>query len=189
MELDRRYPERVQLRDARTAEDLRAVWTAVERLWSETRVRAERLPEAVRHERVDDEWSVVETLRHLVFAVDVWMGRMVRGEDRPFHPRGLPTTDYPEAAAAELGIDLAARPSYDDAVAMHAERRAQVSAFLEAVTDAELEEIRTAAPTPAWGEKSHTVRACLGVVIDEHIEHRRFAERDLAVLEARAADD
>lgn len=32
---------------------------------------------STRHERVDDEWSLVETLRHLVFAADVWMGRMI----------------------------------------------------------------------------------------------------------------
>jgi uncharacterized protein YjbI with pentapeptide repeats len=70
-ELDRRYPEREQLRDARTADEFRAMWDTVERLWAETLVRAEQLPEAVRHERVDDEWSLVETLRHLTFAVDV----------------------------------------------------------------------------------------------------------------------
>jgi hypothetical protein len=188
-ELDRRYPERRQLRDARTAEDLRAVWETVERRWSGTLARAERLPEGRRLERVDDEWSVVETLRHLVFAVDVWMGRMVRLEDGPFHPGGLPPTDYPEAGAAELGIDLAARPSYAEAAAMFAERRAQVSAFLGAVTDDELDEIRTATPTPAWGEKSHSVHACLVVVLDELIEHRRFAERDLSTLEGGKAPE
>ena len=103
-ELDRRHPERVQLRDARTAEDLRAVWATVERLWAETLARAERLPEDLRHERVDDEWSVVETLRHLVFAVDVWMGRMVRGggADRST-PAGLPADGLPRERRARAG--------------------------------------------------------------------------------------
>ena len=126
-ELDRRYPERLQLRDARTAEDLRAVWETVERRWSETLSRAERLPEGGRLQRVDDEWSVVETLRHLVFAVDVWLGRMVRLEDRPVHPPAC-ADGRPEGAPPELGIDLAARPSYDEAVATHAERGQQVRA-------------------------------------------------------------
>ena len=54
-ELDRRYPERAQLRAARTAEDLRAVWDTVERTWAETLARAERMPVGVRHERVDGE--------------------------------------------------------------------------------------------------------------------------------------
>jgi uncharacterized protein YjbI with pentapeptide repeats len=182
-ELDRRYPERVQLRTARTADELRAVWATVERTWAETRARAERLPEPVRHQRVDDEWSLVETLRHLVCATDIWLGRMIRGDERPFHPAGLLPTGYPEDGAVELGIDPAASPSYDEAAAVHAERRRQVSAFLATVADADLEEVRTAAPTPVWGERTSTVRGCLGVILDEHVEHRRFAERDLAVLE------
>src|SRR3954454_3306119 len=56
-ELDRRHPERVRLRDARNADDLRTVWSELERLWDETLARAGRLPEAALHERVDGEWS------------------------------------------------------------------------------------------------------------------------------------
>ncbi|WP_319460007.1 DinB family protein [Micromonospora sp. RTP1Z1] len=81
------------------------MWDTVERLWSGIVARAERLPEAARHERVDDEWSVVETLRHLVFAVDTSVGRMVLGEPMPYHRLGLPPTDYPTAGTTELGID------------------------------------------------------------------------------------
>ena len=65
-ELDRRHPERVQLREMRMADDYRAMWDTIERLWSDTVARAERLPEPALHERVDQEWSFVETLRHLV---------------------------------------------------------------------------------------------------------------------------
>ncbi len=184
-ELDRRHPERPLLRTARTAEDFRRVWETVDRLWSQTLARVERMPVGVRHERVDGEWSVAETLRHLVFAVDVWLGRMVRGHDRPFHTAGLPPTGYPAAGAADMGIDLTARPSYAESVAMHAERGEQVRRFLATVSGAELAEIRTAAPAPAWGVESHTVRECLRVLLDEFIEHRRFAERDIALLEAR----
>jgi len=186
-ELDRRFRERVEVRHARTAQDFRTVWVTIDRLWAATLARAERMPLGVRHERVDGEWSVAETLRHLVFAVDVWLGRMIRGHDRAFHSAGLPPTDYPPAGAADVGIDLTARPSYAEAVAMHAERWDQVRAFLAAVTDAELAEVRTAAPAPAWGVESLPVRECVRVLLDEHVEHRRFAERDLAVLEARRA--
>jgi DinB superfamily/Pentapeptide repeats (8 copies) len=182
-ELDRRYPERVQLREARTADELRAVWATIERLWAETRARAERLPDHLRYERVDDEWSLVETLRHLVCATDIWLGRMIRSDDRPFHPAGLLPTGFPEEGAVELGIDPTARPSYDEAVAVESGRRDRLRAFLATVTDADLEELRTAAPTPAWGERTLPVRGCLGVLLDEHVEHRRFAERDLAMLE------
>ena len=44
-ELDRRHPERVQLRQMQTADDYRAMWDTIERLWSDTVADAERLPE------------------------------------------------------------------------------------------------------------------------------------------------
>ena len=80
-ELDRRQPERVQLRAVRTADDYREMWSAIERLWSDTIARAQLLPESARQERVDDEWSVVETVRHLIFATDVWARERDRGSD------------------------------------------------------------------------------------------------------------
>jgi DinB superfamily/Pentapeptide repeats (8 copies) len=184
-ELDERHPERVQLRAMRTADDYRAMWDTVEALWSDTVARAERLSETAHHERVDDEWSFVETLRHLVFAVDVWVGRMLLDEVAPYHRLGLPPTDYPDTGAKELGIDLDARPSYAEVVALHADRRDQMRRVVDAVGDTELEQVRTAAPAPAWGVESHSVGGCLRVVMREHCEHRRFAMRDLTALEAR----
>lgn len=44
-ELDRRQPERVQLRAVRTADDYREMWSAIERLWSDTIARAQLLPD------------------------------------------------------------------------------------------------------------------------------------------------
>ena len=44
-ELDRRHPERAQLREMQTADDYRAMWDTIERLWSDTVARARRLPE------------------------------------------------------------------------------------------------------------------------------------------------
>lgn len=67
-ELDKRHPERVQLRAMRTASDYRAMWDTIENLWSQTVARAGRLSGPALHQRVDDEWSFVETLRHLVLA-------------------------------------------------------------------------------------------------------------------------
>jgi hypothetical protein len=54
-------------------------------------------------------------------------------------------------------------------------------AFAE-VTEDRLDDTRTATPVAAWGEETHSVGECLRVVLEEHVEHRRFAERDLAVL-------
>jgi hypothetical protein len=184
-ELDRRYPERVQLRLVATADDHRAMWNLLDRLWSETIWRAQQLPESVRQERVDDEWSFVETLRHLIFGIDFWVGRMILDEQGPFHRLGLPPTDSPPSEAAELGVDPAATPSFDEIVAEYSSRVAQVSDLVAAVTDDQLGQTRTAATASESDEESHSVAECLGVVLNEHCEHRRFAVRDLAVLEDR----
>jgi uncharacterized damage-inducible protein DinB len=182
-ELDRRHPERVQVRAARTAEDHRAAWAVLEQLWDGTVARAAALPEQLRQQRVDGEWSVVETLRHLVFAVDSWIGRVVDGTRSPWHPLGLPPTDFSAEERALLGAGPE-QPSFEEAVAAHADRRAQVRRVLDALTDARLDEVRTAAPSPAGEPEPIPVRHALAVVLNEHCEHRRYAVRDLAVLEA-----
>ncbi|MGY1619967.1 DinB family protein [Geodermatophilus sp. SYSU D00691] len=184
-ELDRRHPERVRLRAATTADDLRAVWDEVERLWDDTLARAGRLPEEVLQDRVAGEWSFVETLRHLVLAVDTWIGGWLRGDPAPFSQIGVPPTDLPLSEWRVIGLDPDARPSSAEATAVFLERRQQVRTAIDAVTDDELPEPRTGTPVPAWGEETHDVGECFRVVLEEHIEHRRFAERDLAVLAQR----
>jgi hypothetical protein len=82
-ELDRRHPERVQLRAAETPDALRDAWTIIEDLWSATTARAQHLPEAALYERVDEEWAFVETLRHLIFATDAWIRRTILREPAP----------------------------------------------------------------------------------------------------------
>lgn len=180
-ELDRRFPERVELRRMRTAEDYRAMWRTLERCWAETVARAQRLPEPARHERVDGEWSFAETLRHLVFATDKWLGEAVLDKPEPYHRLGLIHVD-PGVDAAALGLDLDARPSYAEVLEARADRVAQVRGVVDGLTDAQLEQ-----ECPRPPEESNTVGHCLSVVMDEECEHRRYAERDLAVLQARYA--
>jgi hypothetical protein len=184
-ELDRRHPERVQLREMRTADDFRAMWDTVEQLWSDTLARAERLPEPVLDERVDDEWSFVETQRHLVFITDSWASRTILDEPMPFHRLGMPQTAYAPADAAKLGMDLDARPSFAEVMAARDERRSLVRGLVDGLTDTELGRICTRSPAPGYPEEPRPVGECLGVVMQEECEHHRFAVRDLAVLEAR----
>src|SRR5438067_10491716 len=68
-ELDRRYPDRAKMRPA-DADGFREAWDILERLWEATVDRARRMPSDRLHQRVDGEWSFIETLRHLVFATD-----------------------------------------------------------------------------------------------------------------------
>lgn len=184
-ELERRYPERAQLRAMKTAHDFRAMWSTIERLWSQTVARAERLPEAARHERVDDEWSFVETMRHLVFATDAWASRTIRDEPMPYHRLGLTHSPYPAADAAALGIDLAAEPSFAEVMRARADRQAVVRGIVDGLTDTELDRLCTRTPAPGYPEEPNSVGTCLRVVMYEECEHRRYATRDLTVLETR----
>lgn len=184
-ELDRRHPERAQLRAMQTADDFRAMWGTIERLWSEAVDRARRLPEAARHERVDDEWSFVETMRHLVFATDAWASRTVLDDPMPYHRLGYTHSSYPPADAAALGVDLDAQPTFDEVLAARADRMAVVRRIVDGLTDAELERPCPRPPAPGYPDEQRTVGRCLRVVMNEECEHHRYAVRDLAVLEGR----
>ena len=186
-ELDRRHPERVQLRQMRTADDHRGMWDAIERLWAGTMARAGQLPEPALHLRVDDEWSFVETLRHLVLVTDKWAGSAILDDPAPYHPLGLPQPGYPPADAAALGIDTGARPSLAEVVRARDTRMALVRGIVTGLTDASLERecLRTPAPGfEGYPDETWSVGRCLRVIMKEECEHRRYAVRDLAALEA-----
>ena len=184
-ELDRRHPERVQFREGQTADDVRAMWDTIERLWAEAVERAGRLPAAALAEQVNEEWSFEQTLRHLVFITDAWASRTVLDEPMPYHPLGLPQSWYPDADAAALGLDLTAQPGYAEVLAARADRMAVMRRIVADLTDADLGRLCRRSPAPGYPDEERTVIECVGVVMDEEIEHYRFAVRDLAVLEAR----
>ena len=183
-ELDRRHPERVQFREGQTADDVRAIWDTIERLWVQAAERAGRLPAAALDQQVSEEWSFAQTLRHLVFITDAWASRTVLDEEMPYHPLGLPQSWYPAADAAALGIDLAAQPGYAEILAARADRMAVMRRIVVGLTDADLARLCQRSPAPGYPEEERTVIDCIAVVMDEEIEHYRFAVRDLAVLEA-----
>src|SRR5215471_7799275 len=187
-ELDRRHPERAQVREMQSADDYRTMWDTIERLWSDTVARARQLPEDARQERVDDEWSFVETLRHLVFATDAWASRTVLDEPMPYHRLGYPYTGYPASDAAALGLDLEARPSFDEVLDVRADRMAVVHRIVDGLTDDELDRLCAPPPAPGYPDEPRTVGRCLRVVMKEECEHRRYAVRDLAFLEARTGE-
>ncbi|MGO9293861.1 MAG: DinB family protein [Streptosporangiaceae bacterium] len=184
-ELDRRHPERVQFREGQTADDVRAMWDTIERLWAEAGERAGRLPAAALAEQVGEEWSFEQTLRHLVFITDAWASRTVLDEPIPYHPLGLPQNWYPAADAAALGIDLTAQPGYAEILAARTDRMAVMRRIVTGLTDADLGRPCRRSPAPGYPDEERTVIDCISVVMDEEIEHHRFAVRDLAVLEAR----
>jgi DinB family protein/pentapeptide repeat protein len=182
-ELDRRYPDRPKMRPA-DADGFRAAWDILERLWQQTNERARHLDPALLHERVDDEYSFIETLRHLVFATDAWIKRAILGEPAPWHPLGLPHDEMP--AGTPVPWDRTARPSLDEVLALRADRMATMRQVLAGLTDDYLAGMTEPVTEPGYPEsKSFPVRRCLGAIVNEEWEHRLFAERDLGILESR----
>jgi DinB superfamily/Pentapeptide repeats (8 copies) len=88
-ELNRRYPERAAL-GARDADSMRAGWTGLEAMWAPTLERVEAMPPGTVDVSVDGEWSFAQTLRHLVFATDAWLGSAILGKPDAYHPIGVP---------------------------------------------------------------------------------------------------
>jgi hypothetical protein len=168
------------------AEGFRTGWRIVERRWAETVDRARRRPPELLDERVDEEWSFIETLRHLVMATDAWVLRALIGDPTPYHPLGLPHSEMDDQSGT-VPRDLDARPSLDEVLAVRADRMARVREVIAGLTDERLAEKTDPVLEPGYpASESYPVRRCIGAILTEEWEHRRFAERDLATLEARS---
>jgi DinB family protein/pentapeptide repeat protein len=180
VELDRRMPERARMRPT-DSDGFREAWAILERLWESTVARARTLPEEALHRSVDDEWSFLQTLRHLGFASAAWVGRMVLGDPSPWHPLDLPWDEAPGWDG--IPWDRDARPSLDEVLAVRAERRSMVAGVLAGLSDGELAGEVTRLE-PGWPRREgFPVRECLAIVVKEEWEHRLYAERDLSALE------
>lgn len=181
-ELDRLYPDRVKLRASDVA-GLREAWSMVERLWAATTERALRLPEAVQRERVGGEWSIVETLRHLVFATDCWLFRAIRLEPSPYHPWGLPWSGAGPEFTHAVGVDTSASPSPKEVMPVRRHHQQAVRETLQNLTDAGLAEVRAAPDALGHPTGEHSVLQSLHVLLNEEWEHHRYTVRHLDVLD------
>jgi uncharacterized damage-inducible protein DinB len=182
-ELDRRYPDRAMMRPADPA-GFSGAWHTVERLWGQTVARARRLPPELLHESVDGEWSFTETLRHLVFATDAWIRRAILGDPAPWDPLDLPWDEMPDTPGVPR--DRQVHPSLEVVLELRRDRMATARQVIEGLTDATLDGHTEPVHGPGWPQpRSYPVRECLLCILNEEWEHRLYAERDLAVLEAR----
>lgn len=176
-ELNRRFPGR-ELRTAEDPEGLRAAWVAVEQAWAATVDRATAMPAGTVDASVGGEWSVADTLRHLVMATDTWLGRAILEEAQPYHPVGLPNDDH-DSAAYDLAVFSAPSPSFAEVVEARSDRQARVRAFLASVTPDLLAQPRR---NPHAPDHEESVLSCLRTILEEEWEHHRYVVRDLDVL-------
>src|SRR6266487_5248311 len=183
-ELNRRYPDRAKL-DPADAAGFGEAWAIIERVWPPTVERARRLPPDLLHERVEGEWSFIETLRHLVFATDAWVKRAILGAPSPWDRLDLPHDEMPDEP--NVPRDRGARPSLDEVLALRADRMATVRHVLADLTDEKLAGMTEPVIEPGYPEQeSFAVRRCLQAVLNEEWLHRLYAERDLDVLDSRS---
>ena len=183
-ELNRRYPGRAKMTPA-DADGFRAAWDILDGLWQQTVARARGMAPELLHERVDGEWSFIETLRHLVFATDAWVRRAILGDPAPWDPLDLPHNEMPSEPS--IPRDREARPSLDEVLALRADRMATVRQVLAGLTDDRLAGHTVPVTEPGYPEpESFPVRRCLQAILTEEWEHRLYAERDFDLLQARS---
>jgi hypothetical protein len=180
-ELNRRDPDRVKLRP-QDADGYRDAWAMVCRRWDTTIERARGLPPAVLHEHVAGEWSFVQTIRHLNFAIAAWVGRMLLGDPSPWHPLDLPWDEAPGWDG--IPWDRVATPALEEVLPVWQARRAMVDEVMRDLTDERLA-ATVSMSAPGWPSYDDVpVMECLLVVLIEMWEHRNYAERDLDLLSA-----
>jgi hypothetical protein len=178
-ELNRRMPERA-LMSPTDLVGFRTAFATLDGLWATTVEKARAMPPEALHEQVDEEWSFVETLRHLGFAHACWVDGVVLADPSPWHPLDLPWDQAPEVEGVPWDRDV--RPSLEDVLEVRVARRATVQRVLDDLDDAGLaREVSSATPFMTDAE-GLTVAQCLTVVLSEEWEHRLYAERDLAAL-------
>ena len=177
-ELDRRFPGRANRR-VKDPDGLRAAWAALERTWTATLDRAAAMPAGTVDVSVGGEWSFAQTLRHLILATDIWLGRAILELDQPFHPVGL-AGHGAEEDGLDLSVFTTVTPSYAEVLEVRAGRVAMVRDFLATATS---EELAASRRNPWSTEYPETTLSCLHVILEEEWEHHRYAVRDLDAIE------
>lgn len=117
---------------------------------------------------------MVESLRHLVLVIDLWLSKAILGHPDPFHAIGLPPSFMPSKLPGS-SIDPEARPAFDEACQVLEGRVATLRTYVDALTQDELDR--------AIEAHAGTVAGALGVLFDELAAHDLFINRDLDLIE------
>lgn len=170
---DRWYPLRNQL-SPDSVDGIRRAWDALGSEWAVLLERVSAAEPAVVDQSVNDEWSLTQTLRHLIFAMDKWFMLPILGA-RAFHPLGLTNTSSSEREWP--GIDPQATPDFSTVLDARVEQHRQFTAFISSMR---LELL----PATVSVLENGTVPAlqCFHVVLEEEFEHLRYMIRDLTTL-------
>jgi hypothetical protein len=174
-ELNRQFPGR-ELQKAQTPDGLREGWIAVQSAWHTT---VSDTPTDLVDAHVEDEWSLAQTLRHLILATDAWLRGAILRIQQPFHEIGQIYTGADEMDF-DMSIFRADPPTYQEILAVRAERQRLMTDFLATATAQLLAEERE---NPWGGGDWHpSVGDCIRIILEEEWAHLRYIRRDLALV-------
>lgn len=169
---DQWYPLRAMIA-APDPDGMRRAWTELESTWAGTVEKARSLGDGAVRASVDGEWSFLQTLRHLVFAMDKWFTVPVVGGH--FHAMGMPNSGSVDFGWP--GLDPAADPTLDEALAVRNQRSRAFRQYLDGLTASDLER-----EVEVLENGRVTIKDCVYTVLEEEFQHNRYASRDLARL-------
>jgi hypothetical protein len=167
---DRWYP----LRNDLSPEDevgIHSAWSRLVAEWDRLYALVADLSEDVPMRSIDGEWSLRDTLRHMLFVHDKWFNWPLGGR-RTFTAIGLPNTG--SQGGEWPGLDLSRDPTFD---ATLAERRVQVSSFGDFIEKLSLRELPEMSEILENGSVPTLV--CFHAILEEEFEHLRYAWRDI----------
>ena len=170
---DRWYPLRTELEPS-TAEGIRSSWAKIAREWTDLLGAVSRAEASVALASVDGEWSLRDTLRHLLFAMDKWFTLPILG-DTTCSPLGLPNTGSQDREWP--GVDMTLQPTFDEVLAARSQQQRRFDQF---VAELDLGSLPETVDVLENGEVSSLM--CFHVVLEEEFEHLRYVLRDLAAL-------
>ena len=162
-ELNRRFPGRADRGAGDTGWSARGLGRARTRMGRHARARRDDAWWYGPDISVGGEWSFAQTLRHLVLATDMWLGRAILEIEQPFHPIGLLDSGTDEDGL-DTTIFATATPPYAEVLEARAVRVAMVRDFLATATPDVLAATRR---NPHDHERQETTLSCLHVILEE----------------------
>lgn len=180
-ELTRLYPEYASLKPT-DAQGYRDSWAQLAAVWGATLDRAEHLDVDTLNAHVGSEWSFIQTVRHLSFAITSWLDAAILGSVNPWQPLDLPWDQMPPHP--DVPSDRDADVSLADARELYDASAARLSAYLVDLRDDQLGQAALGSPNPNWPDERPQIAEALRVIFNEAFWHHRFAVRDLDQLTA-----
>ena len=170
---DRWYPLRYQL-SPNDAVGLRASWNQLEKEWSGLLARVGAAAPSIAETSIDNEWSLLDTLRHLLFAMDKWFTWPILGI-HIFSPLGLPNA---ESQAGEWpGLASIENIDFDAVLRQRKQQHESFALFLET-----LDVNALPATVDVLENGAVPTLSCFHVILEEEFEHLRYMIRDLEHL-------